>query len=621
MWWAGGVVYQVYPRSFADGDGDGVGDLAGLTARFDHIAGLGADAIWLTPFQRSPQKDHGYDVSDYTDVDPLFGDLAAFDTLVARAHGLGLRVIVDIVPNHCSDQHPVFQRALAGDPTARARFHFNGTPADTPAGTPDGILAGTPDGTPTGAPDGTPAGAPVSTPAGAPVGTPGGTSAGTPVGAPTGAPEEAPTGPSADQPPNNWPSVFGGPAWTQVSDGSWYLHLYAPEQPDWNWRDPRTAPFFDEVLRFWLDRGVDGLRIDVAHGLFKAPGLPSLPPGTTPEPGRLRGNPHACDQPETIDVYRRWRKITDGYDPPRALIGEVNLDPHRAAAYVGDDRLHQSFAFQFLIAPWDALSWRDTATRLLSHRPVTWVVENHDVVRTATRYGNADRARAALLTILALPGATYLYQGQEYSLPEADVPAHARQDPAWHRSSSHNGPANPDSSGNSDHPGSRDCPGSSHRPGSSQGPSSSCSPSSSRGPSEFGGPGNFNGHGFSRDGCRVPLPWPDGFSPPGAAPPWLPVPAGWDDHLTSPTLPLTRKAIAIRRDLRLSPDDPVTLTVDHDDRLLAERPQLTLVVAMGKTPVPLPTGDILLTSGPLTRDAVTGQPLLPPDTAAWLTPL
>jgi alpha-glucosidase len=540
MWWSEGVVYQVYPRSFADGDGDGVGDLAGLTARLGHIAGLGVDAIWLTPFQRSPQKDHGYDVSDYTDVDPLFGDLAGFDALVARAHDRGLRVIVDIVPNHCSDQHPIFQRALAGDPSARARFHF-AEPLDGPG------------------------------------------------------------------PPNNWPSVFGGPAWTRLADGSWYLHLYAPEQPDWNWRDPRTAPFFDEVLRFWLDRGVDGLRIDVAHGLFKAPGLPSLPPGTIPEPGRLRGNPHACDQPETLEVYRRWRKITDGYDPPRALIGEVNLDPHRAAAYVGDDRLHQSFAFQFLVAPWNANAWRDTATRLLTHRPVTWVVENHDVVRTATRYGNADRARAALLTILALPGAAYLYQGQEYSLPEAEVPDHARQDPAWHRS------------------------------GSSRG--------SEPGPAHGSAPGSAHGSGFSRDGCRVPLPWPTGFSPPGAAPPWLPVPSGWESHLASPTLALTREAIAVRRSLNLSSDAPATLTVDHDDRLIAEMPQLTLVVAMGTTPVPLPPGDVLLSSGsltgeplssgrlssgplssgplssgPLSKGSLTGEPLLPPDAAAWLSP-
>ncbi|MFC4070918.1 alpha-amylase family glycosyl hydrolase [Actinoplanes subglobosus] len=511
MWWTDGVVYQVYPRSFADASGDGVGDLAGLTAHLEHIAGLGADAIWLTPFQRSPQADHGYDVSDYTDVDPLFGDLAAFDALVTRAHDLGLRVIADIVPNHCSDQHPLFQAALAGDPSARARFHFASAPfASAPA-----------DGTPNS--------------------------------------QHSDSRLPDSQPPNNWPSVFGGPAWTRTPDGSWYLHLYAPEQPDWNWRDPRTAPYFDDVIRFWLDRGVDGLRIDVAHGLFKAPGLPSLPPGAEPEPGRLRGNPHACDQPETIEIYRRWRRITEGYDPPRALIGEVNLAPHRAARYVGDDRLHQAFAFEFLVAPWEVTAWRDTADRLLSRRPVTWVVENHDVVRTATRYGNPARARAALLTILALPGAAYLYQGQEYSLPEADVPAEARQDPAWRRS------------------------------------------------------------GFSRDGCRVPLPWTDGFSPPGSAPPWLPVPPGWSRHLDSPTLPLTRTAVSLRRRLHrqglLSAGDPMTLNVDYDDRLLAERPNLTMAVAMGTDPVPLPAGDLLLASGPLTPDG-----LLPPDTAAWLAP-
>ncbi|MDI6100754.1 alpha-amylase family glycosyl hydrolase [Actinoplanes sp. NEAU-A12] len=510
-WWRDSVVYQVYPRSFADASGDGVGDLAGLTARLDHIAGLGADAIWLTPFQRSPQTDHGYDVSDYTDVDPLFGDLAGFDALVLRAHGLGLRVIVDIVPNHCSAQHPIFQAALAGDPSARARFHFAASPPGRPG-----------------------------------------------------------------DPPNDWPSVFGGPAWTRVPDGSWYLHLYSAEQPDWNWRDPRTAGFFDDVLRFWLDRGVDGLRVDVAHGLFKAAGLPSLPPGAIPSPGRLRGNPLACDQPETVEVYRRWRAITDSYAPPRALIGEVNLDPHRAARYVGDDRLHQAFAFEFLIAEWNATVWRDTATRLLRHPPVTWVVENHDVVRTATRYAvgpdeprpsqagtsragtsraGTSRARAALLTILGLPGAAYLYQGQEYSLPEADVPVAARQDPAWPRS------------------------------------------------------------GLSRDGCRVPLPWPDGFSPPGAAPPWLPLPPGWDAHLSSPTLPLARRAITLRRALRLPSEDTVTWSIDHDQRLIAHRPDFALVVAMGTDAVPLPPGHVLLTSDPLTPDG-----LLPADTAAWITP-
>ncbi|MFB9359949.1 glycoside hydrolase family 13 protein [Actinoplanes nipponensis] len=505
------AVYQIYPRSFADADGDGVGDLAGLTARLDHVAGLGAAAIWLTPFQRSPQADHGYDVSDYTDVDPLFGDLAAFDVLLARAHELGLRVLIDVVPNHCSAAHPLFRAALAAAPgsPARARFHFA-----------DG------------------------------------------------------RGPGGARPPNNWPSVFGGPAWTRITEpdgrpGQWYLHLYASEQPDWNWRDPRTAPFFDEVLRFWFDRGVDGLRIDVAHGLFKAPGLPDLPAGTVPEPMRLRGNPLACDQEEVHHVYRQWRGLADSYDPPRVLIGEVNLAPDRAARYVRPDELHQAFAFAFVTAPWDPHVWAATGADLLSHAngtaPVTWVVENHDVRRAVTRYGGPARARAAILAVLALPGAAYLYQGQELGLPEVDVPPAARQDPAWARG------------------------------------------------------------GASRDGCRVPLPWRRdpagayGFSPPGAMPPWLPVPPGWGElsveaQAADPasTLHLTRRALQLRRALPAA--DTVRWSVTGDGLLLAERGcGVTLAVAMGDTDARLPDGEVLLASGPPPRDG-----MLPRDTAAWL---
>ncbi|WP_238547396.1 alpha-amylase family glycosyl hydrolase [Actinoplanes friuliensis] len=497
-WWRDAVVYQIYPRSFADADGDGVGDLAGITERLGYVAGLGAGAIWLTPFQRSPQADHGYDVSDYTDVDPLFGELADFDALVARAHELGLKVVIDIVPNHCSDQHPLFQAALAAGPGSpeRARFHF----ADAP---------------------------------------------------------------------NNWPSVFGGPAWTQVPDGQWYLHLYAPEQPDWNWRDPRTAPFFDDVLRFWFDRGVDGLRIDVAYGLFKAPGLPDLAPDQIPEPMRLRGNTLASDREEVHEVYRRWRVIADSYDPPRTLIGEVNLPPDRASRFVRPGELDQVFAFAFVAAPWDADVWCEVGADLLTHArttsPVTWVVENHDVVRRPTRYGSAARARAALLTILGLPGAAYLYQGQELGLPEVDVSPEARQDPAWIRS------------------------------------------------------------GVSRDGCRVPLPWTAdpsgtyGFSPVGAAPPWLPVPDHWgplsveaQESDPESTLALTRAALRLRHLLPAA--DTVDWSVTEDRLLLARRTSgFTLAVAMGDTAVPLPAGEVVLASGPLPGDGT-----LPPDTAAWL---
>ena len=508
------VVYQIYPRSFADSDGDGVGDLAGITARLDHIAGLGAGAVWLTPFQRSPQADHGYDVSDYTDVDPLFGDLAAFDTLLARAHELGLRVIIDVVPNHCSTAHPLFRAALAAAPgsPARRRFHFA-----------DG------------------------------------------------------RGPGGAEPPNNWPSVFGGPAWTRITEpdgrpGQWYLHLYAPEQPDWNWRDPRTAPFFADVLRFWFDRGVDGLRIDVAHGLFKAPGLPDLPAGLIPEPMRLRGNPLACDREEVHRVYRTWRRLADSYDPPRVLIGEVNLAPDRAARYVRPDELHQAFAFAFVTAPWDPHAWLAVGTELLAHArataPVTWVVENHDVPRTPTRYGSAARARAAILTVLALPGSAYLYQGQELGLPEVDVPVAARQDPAWLRS------------------------------------------------------------GSSRDGCRVPLPWHRdpagtyGFSPAGAGAPWLPVPPGWGELSVEAqeadpgsSLWLTRRALRLRRSLPA--EDSVRWSVEGDGLLLARRGcGVTLAVAMGDRAVRLPAGEVLLASGPLAGDG-----RLPCDTAAWLREL
>ncbi|WP_068923352.1 glycoside hydrolase family 13 protein [Planobispora rosea] len=519
-WWRESVVYQIYPRSFADADGDGVGDLAGITARLGHVAGLGAQAVWLTPIQRSPQADHGYDVSDYCDVDPIFGGMAGFDALVAEARRLGLRVIVDLVPNHCSVAHPLFRAALAAGPGSpeRARFHF------APGRGPDG-----------------------------------------------------------GAPPNDWPSVFGGPAWTRVTEadgspGEWYLHLYAPEQPDWNWRDPRTAPFFDEIVRFWFGRGADGLRVDVAHGLFKAEGLPDLEHAGALEPMRLRANPLACDREEVHDVYRRWRAIADSCDPPRALIGEVNLEPDRAGRYTRPDELHQAFAFAFLVAPWDAEAWRAAGTALLAEdppkAPVTWVVDNHDVVRSASRYGRSrgpERARAALLAVLGLPGAAYLYQGQELGLPQVDVAPEDRRDPAWPRS------------------------------------------------------------GVSRDGCRVPLPWrrdpagAHGFSPPGASSPWLPVPPGWgglsvEAQEADPSSPLRlcRSAVRLRRRLHaegvLTAGDPVEWAVDGDGRLTAGRAgRFTLVLAMGDDPVRLPPGRLLLASGPL-----TGAGLLPPDTAAWL---
>ena len=522
-WWRSAAVYQIYPRSFADANGDGVGDLAGATSRLEHVAALGADAVWLTPFQRSPQADHGYDVSDYLDVDPLFGTLADFDDLVSHAHGLGLRVIVDLVPNHCSSAHPAFREALAAGPGSpeRARFHF----------------------------------------------APG-------------------RGPGGEQPPNNWPSVFGGPAWTRVVEpdgrpGEWYLHLYAPEQPDWNWRNPQTGHLLDDALRFWLERGADGVRIDVAHGLFKAPGLPDLADPDI-EPMRLRGNVLACDQEEVHDVYRRWRRIADGYEPERVLVGEVNLLPERAARYVRPDELHQAFAFAFLAAPWDATAWRIAAQDLLdgalrTGAPVTWVVENHDVVRAPTRYGGGSvglaRARAALLAVLALPGAAYVYQGQELGLPDADVPVEARQDPAWRRS------------------------------------------------------------GFTRDGARVPIPWDRdpsctyGFSADSATP-WLPVPlapeADWgalsvaaQDADPGSTLALTRRGLHLRRRLHaegvLAADDRAAVDATAGGLFTVGRGSTLLAVNMGASSVPCPAGEVMLNSGALGAGGT-----LRPDTAVWL---
>ncbi|MFN2478274.1 MAG: glycoside hydrolase family 13 protein [Pseudonocardiaceae bacterium] len=521
-WWRDGVVYQIYPRSFADSDGDGVGDLAGITAYLDYVAKLGVQAVWITPFQRSPQVDHGYDVSDYCDVDPLFGDLRTFDEMLRVAHARRLRVIIDLVPNHCSSSHPLFRAALVAGPGSRdrARFHF------APGQGPDGAV-----------------------------------------------------------PPNNWTSMFGGPAWTRISEpdgspGEWYLHLYAPEQPDWNWRDPRTAALFDDVVRFWFDRGVDGLRVDVAHGLFKAEGLPDCAATATAEPMRLRSNPLACDREEVHQVYRRWRALADAYSPPRALIGEINLAPARVVRYTRPDELHQAFAFAFLTAPWDARAWQSIIRELLDCRvrggaPVTWVAENHDVVRAPTRYGGGARgtarARAVLLAVLGLPGAAYLYQGQELGLPEVEVPPQVRRDPAWLR----------------------------------------C--------------------GLSRDGCRVPLPWrrdnnsTHGFSTEPAQSPWLPVPAGWGAYSiqaqeTDPasTLHLCRAALALRRQLHaqgaLSADDTVDVDINSHGRLVARRGQaITLVLAMGTTPAPLPPGLLLMTSSPLTHDG-----RLPADATAWL---
>ena len=298
-WWRDAVVYQIYVRSFADGDGDGIGDLAGIRRRLGHVAALGADAVWLTPCYPSPQYDHGYDVADYCDIEPTYGDLAGFDALVAEAHALGLRVLMDVVPNHCSVEHPWFRAAVAagrGSPE-RARFYFR-----------DG------------------------------------------------------RGPNGDEPPNNWQAIFGGPAWTRVdepdgSPGQWYLHVFTPWQPDFDWSNPDVLAFFADVLTFWFDRGVDGFRVDAVTVVGKPAGLPDCPPERRP-----RCYEHV---PSGFDVWKDWRRIVDDYErahPGRSLttVGEAYAGrrPDLLARYAAPDAFHQTFSFDLLLSPWEAGSLR-----------------------------------------------------------------------------------------------------------------------------------------------------------------------------------------------------------------------------------------------------------------------
>jgi len=546
VWWEDAVVYEVYPRSFADADGDGVGDLPGLRSRLGYLADLGVDAVWLTPFYPSPLVDGGYDVSDYCAVDPRLGTMADFDGLVKDAAAHQIRIIVDLVPNHCSSAHPLFRAALAAAPGSpeRAWFIFR-----------DG------------------------------------------------------RGPGGELPPNNWISQFGGSAWTRVTEadgkpGQWYLHLFDTGQPDWDWRNPDVPALFEEVIRFWLDRGVAGLRVDVAHGLFKDPDLPDVlgrPPLNAPSPYRHR--------PELQALYRSWRAIldsypADGFPGPRTAIGEVWYD---AAAtlkpYLEPGGLPQVFNFQLILAGWQATAFRhaiDSALALTGGSRAPWVIGNHDVARPASRYrldegftpqtvarlialgdqnaeAGARRARAAALLLLALPGSAYIYQGEELGLPEVtDIPDDARRDPAFRRT---------------------------------------------------------GGQVPGRDGCRVPIPWArtgrgfgfsrtdDGASP---AAPWLPQPPDWGRYSVESQLAGERSFLGLyRAALRLRRDHPALgrgalrwLGPPEGTGLLcfAREPGFIFAANLGPTPTRLPAHrEILLASEPFTGAS------LPPDTAAWLS--
>lgn len=565
-WWRTAAIYQIYPRSFADANGDGMGDLAGITSRLVALQDLGIDAIWLSPFYTSPQKDAGYDVADYCDVDPRFGTLADFDAMLAEAHARGIRVIIDLVPNHSSDQHEWFQQALAAAPGSpeRARYLFR-----------DGL------------------------------------------------------GASGELPPNNWESVFGGLAWTRVTEadgtpGQWYLHLFDSTQPDFDWQNEEVREEFRRILRFWLDRGVDGFRVDVAHGLIKADGLPDWTPaegagsmggagGLDDAPGATLGadasgvalEPAISEengdgapywaQDGVHEVYRDWRALLDEYPGERVLAAEAWVDPlPKVAKWVRSDEMHQAFNFAYLETPWKAAALRTVIDASLAAfgsvgAPSTWVLSNHDVVRHATRLAvtaenpqghglgpkskglpeyatGLRRARAATALMLALPGSSYLYQGEELGLPEViHLPDDARQDPTWFRT---------------------------------------------------------NGERYGRDGCRVPLPWEGdaasyGFGPSDAS--WLPQPAQWaelarDRQAGDPTstLSLYRDALRLRREHDLGSG-----TLDWADGFPADvvafrNGGLLVVANTGADPIALPAGEVLLASGDLTDGT------LPQDTTVWL---
>jgi alpha-glucosidase len=527
-WWRDAVIYQIYVRSFTDADGDGLGDLNGIRSRLPYVRDLGVDAIWLNPFYPSPQADAGYDVADYRDVDPRFGTLADFDALVADAHGMGIRILVDLVPNHTSNEHAWFRAALAAPPGSpeRARYIFrNGR------------------------------------------------------------------GPTGDAPPNDWRSNFGGPAWTRTRTpegrpGQWYLHLFAPEQPDLDWTNEEVRAEFDAILRFWLDRGVDGFRIDVAHGLAKDPAMPDLA-GRFADAGPAHAGHPYWDQDEVHDVYRRWRQVIDSYPGDRTFVAEAWVaSPERLARYLRPDELHTAFNFIFLLAPWDAAEMRpviDTSIDALAEvgAPPTWVLSNHDVIREVTRYGGGEtgtrRARAAALLMLALPGGAYVYQGEELGLPEVlDLPDDVRQDPTFART---------------------------------------------------------GGADLGRDGCRVPLPWsgtepPFGFAPDGAGEPWLPQPRDWaaltaERQAEDPgsMLRLYREALRLRRARPALGEGTRTARLDwldagKDVLLFRRAPGFACLVNVGDTPIappgPVATGEVLLASQPLQSDGT-----IPGTTTVW----
>ena len=559
-WMSDAVVYQVYPRSFKDTTGSGLGDINGITSKVPYLAELGVDAIWMSPFYPSPLVDGGYDVADYRDIDPRLGTLEDFDALVAAAHAAGIKIVVDIVPNHSSNEHPWFKAALAagkGSPE-RARYIFR-----------DG------------------------------------------------------RGESGELSPTNWTAEFGGPAWTRVADGQWYLHMFTPEQPDFNWDNPEVHQFFCDTLAFWSDRGADGFRIDVAHGLAKDLDRDDLDAWHLGEGDDFvsDGSHPLWDRNEVHEIYHEWRRVFNRYDPPRSAVAEAWVLPERQYLYARPDELGQTFNFEFAKANWtyeDMHAAIDEGMRAAreSESASTWVLSNHDVPRVASRFAlpqvkgaqhhqmakdwllrdgksyfenrslGLKRARAALLLEMALPGAAYVYQGEELGLFEvADIPWDQLEDPTARNTSD-------------------------------------------------------AGLEKGRDGCRVPLPWTAsdspaaggsfGFSPADAeSAPHLPQPAWFADYAVDAdadsTLAFYRRALAIRKQLRACKNDLTWLDMDGADGagdgadgaeggVLAYRRDngWACVCNFGAAPIELPKGELLLASSPLEDGR------LPQDAAVWL---
>ncbi len=519
-WWSSAIFYQIYPRSFSDSDGDGVGDLNGVIDKLGYLELLGVDALWISPVMRSPMADHGYDVSDPRDIDPLFGGIGALDALIEEAHARDIKVTMDLVPNHTSDQHAWFVEALAAEPGSpeRARYIFR-----------DGL------------------------------------------------------GDGGDEPPNNWPSIFGGSAWTRVTEadgspGQWYLHIFAPEQPDLNWENPEVFEDLATTLRFWLDRGVDGFRIDVAHGMAKPPGLPDM---TDMRTGLLINDDDdpRFNNPGVHEIHRKIRTVMNDY-PDAVTVGEIWVrDNARFAEYIRPDELHLGFNFRLAEADFTADSIREAIENSLEavdsvQGNPTWTLSNHDVEREATRYAEGttpdvglDRARAMLLVELGLPGTIFIYNGAELGLPNIELPDDALQDPVWERS----------------------------------------------------------GHTMrGRDGCRIPLPWqgdtaPYGFSTTPDT--WLPMPDDWKgltaEHQledVDSTLSLYRLAIELRKTRPEFVGVEIEWYGAPEGCIAYRRAEGRLVCAVntGDEPVGLPGGEVLLSSAPL-RDGK-----LPPNAAAWL---